>query len=183
MTYLLLLLPLLSSVGLGKDVVTVQEYRNVCTVRGISLVTSSSSTIWNVLTDYNHAPEFIESVKESHIVDTLQNTRIVRQTLEGHFLWFHKSFDVVLYVTEFPEELYLSFKDMRHKDFDTFEGVWSVVLVPDSDNEYRIKLEGTFDKADLFGCSPIKKQVQRTLTQVLNEIQRRSVAVTSYEPP
>lgn len=184
---LMALILLLASPSSGKSShTTVNEGRSTCEISSDLFVAASSTTIWDVLTDYDHASSFMSSVKESRVFDQDHlgspggRVVLVYQRLEGHVLWFTKSAEVTLYVNERPDFHFLSFKDVRRKDFDVFEGVWSFTYAETPNPGYWLTLAGTFDKASVFGCSPIKKQVQRTLTQVLEEIQHRDLpAVTS----
>ena len=88
-------------------------------------VNADPSVVWAVLTDYDHIPNFINSMKESKVVKRDASGLYLRQRAEGGFLFFTQSARLLLYVQEKPDQN-ITFQDMNGKDFNIYCGDWSL---------------------------------------------------------
>ncbi len=94
-------------------------------VEGSFLVEADQKTAWNVLTDYDHIPQFVRNMKISHIQIREGNDVLVHQVGEGGFLFFTQKIRLFLHIQETPDRV-ITFKDMAHKEFKTYEGAWTI---------------------------------------------------------
>jgi len=94
-------------------------------VEGSFLVEADQKTAWNVLTDYDHIPQFVRNMKVSHIQIREGNDVLLHQIGEGGFLFFTQKIRLFLHIQETPERI-ITFKDMAHKEFKTYEGAWTI---------------------------------------------------------
>jgi hypothetical protein len=108
-------------------------------------VDADPSVVWNVLTDYDHITNFIDSMKESKVVERDGSGLYLSQRAEGGFLFFTQSARLLLYVQENPGQT-ITFQDMSGKDFNIYWGDWS--LSPDGAGlikvTYRLLAEPNF---------------------------------------
>ncbi len=89
-------------------------------------VAADPSVVWDVLTDFEHIPNFISSMKESKVVKRDGLGIYLSQRAEGGFLFFTQSARLLLFVRETPGQS-ITFQDMDRKDFDLYWGDWSIV--------------------------------------------------------
>ncbi len=94
-------------------------------VAGSFLVEADPQVAWDVLSDYDHIPEFVGNMKISHIQIREGNDVLVHQVAEGGFLFFTQKIRLFLHIIETPNRT-IDFKDMAHKDFKTYNGSWQI---------------------------------------------------------
>jgi hypothetical protein len=176
--YLLLLLAgigLTGDAGFAADVVSLnfQNKDGEYDVAGSFQVLADCSVVWDVLTDYDHLPKFVGSLKRSHIEEYLGRSHfLLEQEFEGGFLFVTKRVRVRLDVRETRCEL-IRFEDVGHLDFEFYKGSWK--LHSDSNGEltvsYSLKAQQNFDEP--FAGDYMKGGIKDLLDSVRREILRR----------
>ena len=61
-------------------------------------IASSTTIVWNVLTDYDRMAEFVSSIKSSHRVERQADREIVEQVMSGKAAFFRKRIYLLLSV-------------------------------------------------------------------------------------
>ncbi|HUB08478.1 MAG TPA: SRPBCC family protein, partial [Myxococcales bacterium] len=89
----------------------------------------SGQMVWSVLSDYDHLGHFISSLRESEVKRRLGHEVLLEQDGAGKGLLALEPFRVLLHVHEEPETE-IDFHDILHRDFDLYEGSWSLRARP-----------------------------------------------------
>ncbi len=85
-----------------------------------------SDGTWNVISDYDHLPFFISSLKISQVQQRSSDFLLLKQKAVGHALGiFHRKLHVLLRVRERPNQE-IDFEDISHQDFDSYIGSWQI---------------------------------------------------------
>jgi hypothetical protein len=152
---------------------TFQEKDRAYDIQGSFYVANDASVVWDVLTGYEHIPQFVGSLKRSHVEEDLGPYHfLLEQEFEGGFLFFTKRVRVLLDVHETWYQS-INFTDIDHKDFWFYEGSWQ--LVPDPSNGlkiiYTLKAKQNFDAP--FAGDYMRGGVKDLLNAVRREILRR----------
>jgi carbon monoxide dehydrogenase subunit G len=135
---------------------------------------ASRATAWSVLTDYDHIPAFVASMRSSRIKTRGDGFLLVEQESVARMLLFHRTFDVLLKVREEPGRS-IAFDDVGKASFERYEGSWTLQEAPGGvEVIYRLTA-----KARLIGLltrGPSQAMVKELLEQVRAEIIRRAAA-------
>jgi len=103
--------------------VDVDQASTGCRVNGRFEAPVPASVAWEVLTDYDHIPRFVRSMKLSHVEKRDSSGVLVRQDAVSGFLFFHRHVQVLLDVKE-DRGARIGFRDISGKDFTTYFGEW-----------------------------------------------------------
>ncbi len=162
-------------VGQAADPVSLafQEKDHVYDINGSFYVANDPTSVWDVLTGYEHIPKFVGSLKKSHVTEDLGPYHfLLAQDFEGGFLFFTKRVHVLLDVHETWYQS-INFTDTDHKDFAFYEGSWQLVPDPAKGLEiiYTLKAKQNFDAP--FAGDYMRGGVKDLLEAVRREILRR----------
>ncbi len=173
----LALLMLWATASRASDIaVSVQNDDGLYQVRGHFETAARLELVWKVLTDYEHIPSFVESVKHSD-VEERDGARVkVRQTAAIGVFPLRRRVRVTLDVREHPQRR-IEFRDLLGHDFRLYHGSWS--LRGDSVStvvEYALDATPRSAAPQWIGRSMMSHSAQDLLQQVRDEIERRSRA-------
>ncbi len=101
------------------------ETKGVDQIKAQFFVNADDQTAWNVLTDFEHIPQFVSSMKKSHIEEVKDGDIYLCQEAEAGFLFITKRVHVLLRVHEISGQS-ISFEDVSHKDFYFYRGSWNI---------------------------------------------------------
>ena len=101
------------------------EKAGVDEIKAQFFVDADQSTAWKVLSDYERIPQFVSSMKKSHIEETKDGDIYLCQEAEAGFLFITKRVHVLLRVHEVPGQS-ISFQDVSQKDFYFYQGSWNI---------------------------------------------------------
>lgn len=143
-------------------------------LEGRFMTAASSATAWSVLTDYDHIPAFVASMRSSRVKARGDGYLLVEQESVARMLWFQRKLDVVLKVREEPPHL-IAFDDVSKASFERYEGSWTLLDTPAGREViYRLTVKGGF--IGLVARSRSQNMVRELLEQVRAEIGRREAA-------
>jgi hypothetical protein len=167
-----------SGAGLAADAVslTFQEKDHVDEVKGSFNVGEDPQVAWDVLTDYEHLPNFVGSLKKSHIKESFGPYHfLLEQEFEGGFLFITRRVRVVLDVQESKNQS-INFTDTEHKDFAFYQGSWQLGPDPGKGAKitYTLKAKKNFDSP--FAGDYMRGGIKDLLDSVRREILRRQDA-------
>ncbi len=154
--------------------VTVGYRDGVYEVRGEFATRARLDTVWEVLTDYDHIPSFVESVKHSDVEHRADGVVKVRQMASVGVFPFRRSARVTLDVREEARSR-IEFHDMLGKDFSVYSGAWS--LSGDSTRTvvvYSLNATPRVMVPRWLGRSMLSHSASDLLSQVRAEIERRA---------
>ena len=135
---------------------------------------AASATAWSVLTDYDHIPAFVDSMRSSRVKARGDGYLLVEQESVAKVLWFRRKLDVVLKVREEPPRL-IAFEDVSKASFERYEGSWTLQNTPGGrEVVYRLTIKGRL--VGLVARSRSQTMVKDLLEQVRAEIGRRDAA-------
>jgi hypothetical protein len=160
--------------GLAADAVFLafQEKDRVYDIQGFFLVEAVPSVVWDVLTGYQHLPQFVGSLKKSQVREDLGPYHfLLEQEFEGGFLFFTKRVRVVLDVHEIWYQS-IVFTDISQKDFEYYQGSWELRPGPEKGLKvtYTLKAKQNFDLP--FAGDYMRGGVRDLLASVRREILR-----------
>lgn len=158
----------------GASSVTLTELgHDVFKIEGRFTVQASSRETWLVLSDYDHIGEFVSSVNSSKTKERHADHLLVEQTNRDRFWFFAWRFGVLLKVRETPNQK-IEFEDLLKKDFKSYQGFWQI---ESSEGEtfvrYYLLVEHRARVPSFVTREFIRKDVERLLTEVAAEIERR----------
>src|SRR6202453_1559082 len=109
-------------------------------------VDADRATAWKVLSDYERIPQFVPSIKKSHIEKRKDGDIYLCQEAEAGFLFITKKVHVLLRVHEIPGQR-ISFQDVSQKDFYFYQGSWNIDPNPNGGVtvSYHLLAEKNFD--------------------------------------
>jgi ribosome-associated toxin RatA of RatAB toxin-antitoxin module len=126
MKKLFILLPLIFALNASPvDSVLLNETADGYHIRGNFAVKSTIQNVWYVLNDYDNLKGIISSLESSNILSTNANEIIIKQRVNGKFLIFSKSMDLMLKVNGQPYQK-IDFKEISGKVFKRYEGTWTL---------------------------------------------------------
>jgi ribosome-associated toxin RatA of RatAB toxin-antitoxin module len=149
--------------------------QGIYTVEGRFWTPADAPTIWSTLSDYEHLPQFVTSMKESRIRERKENRLLVDQVADGKALvLFHRRIHILLQVHEQPYNE-IDFEDTLLKDFKSYRGCWKIVTAAGGGSWVDYRLEA---KPNFFAPAPIargafQKMAKELMTSVETEILRR----------
>ncbi|HYL06172.1 MAG TPA: SRPBCC family protein [Thermoanaerobaculia bacterium] len=130
------------------------------------------ATAWSVLTDYDHIPAFVASMRSSRVKERGDGFLLVEQESVAKVLWLRRTVAVLLRVREEPDRS-VAFEDVAKTSFERYEGSWTLQEAPGGvEVIYRLTV-----KARLVGFltrGPSQSMVRELLEQVRAEVNRRA---------
>ena len=151
-----------------------QEKVGVDEVKAQFYVKADPATAWAVLSDYEHIPQFVHTMKKSHIDEVKDGNIYLTQEAEAGFLFITKRVHVLLKVHEVPGKS-ISFEDVSQKDFCFYQGSWAIEPAPQGGVSvvYQLEAKKNFDAP--FAGDYMNGGVKDLLTAVQQEIYLRQV--------
>jgi ribosome-associated toxin RatA of RatAB toxin-antitoxin module len=136
-------------------------------------IEASLTTVWEVLTDYDHLDEFVPSMKRSEVKERHEDELLLEQEWVNRFLFFARTFSVLLVVKEESESSIL-FQDFSGKDFEFYEGSWRIEHSTEGVwVRYSLRMKPSFTAPGFVVKRVFKKIVENFLKDVRLEILRR----------
>ena len=143
-------------------------------LEGRFMTAAPLATAWSVLTDYDHIPAFVASMRSSRVKARGDGYLLVEQESVARMLWFQRKLDVVLKVREDPPRS-IAFEDVSKASFERYEGSWTLQDTPAGREViYRLTVKGGL--IGLVARSRSQGMVRELLEQVRAEIVRRAAA-------
>lgn len=140
---------------------------------------ASPYEVWRVLTDYERISNFVSSLRKSAIKESSTEKLLLEQEALGREFIFTKRIRVILQVTELPYRRII-FEDTSHDDFTFYEGSWEIRPVTGGlDVLYRLSCQRKFMVPNALAKDALKKSATELLSEVYQEIVRRSKTDTS----
>lgn len=142
-------------------------------VEGSFFVDADKQTAWDVLTNYDHIPDFVHSMKISKVEKRDNNDLVLRQEGEGSFLFFSKRIRLLMEVHEQPQTSTIVFNDTSHQDFSSYQGTWSII--PSSQGHgleviYTLDADQSSSTPAFIASDVVKGNVQDLLQSLKREI-------------
>ena len=138
-------------------------------VEGSFFVKVDPSTAWAVLTDYGRIPHFVNSMKVSKVLSQTNDDLVLEQEGEGGFLFFTQRIHLLLSVHQQPQKS-IVFEDTSHKDFDFYQGTWTVNPADDGN----LEIIYTLDAQEHFGAPAflVGDSIQGSVRDLLQSVQK-----------
>jgi ribosome-associated toxin RatA of RatAB toxin-antitoxin module len=150
-------------------------------VEARSSLTAEARIAWEVLTDYEHYPDFVPDLTSSQVLARTGNELIVEQKGVAGFFLFHFPLEVRLTVTEYPFELITS--SAISGNFKSMTGAYQLILEGERLRvTYVGRLVPTFRLPPLLGITAIRIAVEKQFTGLVREIQRRQALQAKPAP-
>ncbi len=148
-------------------------------VEGAFLVKAPSSVVWEVLTDYEHIPDFVDSMRRSRVLDGRPDgSALVEQEAVGGVFLFSRAVKVLLQVTRATD--HLTFRDVDGADFRSYSGSWETRQTPDGVQVvYRLRARPRFFAPSFLMRSGMDRGARELLAQVRDEILRRTPVLSA----
>ena len=169
------LLTLQAAVALGADDLWVDVDRNGSSfaVHAMATVAAPISTVWEVLTDYDHLASFIPGLSRSAVQAREANRVVVEQKGEARFLVFSYPIEVRLEVLESPTDSIVSraiggnLKRMQGR-YELRNAAGGIQL------RYSGALEPDFGLPPIIGTLAVRTMVEEQFGAMVAEIERRA---------
>ena len=166
-------------VGLADDDISLAFYEGWghYKVEASFFVDADQKTAWDILTDYDHIPKFVNSMKVSAVQGRTVNDVVLQQEGEGGFLFFSKRIHLLLNVHEEPNRS-IVFSDTSHKDFNFYEGSWQILKANSGHGLeviYTLDAEQNFSAPAFIASDIVKGNVQDLLKSL-----RKQIGLTQY---
>jgi uncharacterized protein YndB with AHSA1/START domain len=161
------------ALGAETNVVLTRHPDKTYEVSGYFTVDASTAAVWDVLTDYEHIPSFVPSMRSSRVRETRgDGSLLVEQNAVGGMFFLTKKVRIMLEVRRGPERL--RFTDVGREDFRSYDGDWEVRrLTEGSSVAYHLLVEPNFLAPSFFMGRAMKRGARDLLDQVRAEIVRR----------
>ena len=142
-------------------------------IHGDFTVAASSETIWEVLTDYEGIPSFVDSMRSSRVRETrADGSMLIEQKAVGGMFFLSRTVTILLEVRKM--EGGLTFEDVGRESFWRYEGGWRTESVPGGVKvAYHLIAEPDFPAPAMVMSRVMKKGARRLLEEVRAEILRR----------
>ncbi|MDA1190366.1 MAG: YceI family protein [Candidatus Poribacteria bacterium] len=143
-------------------------------------VEATTKLAWEVLTDYERIPEFVESVQSSKVKERKPDSLRLDQELKASYLFFTKQSKVSLRVVE-KRPTTISFKDESRKSFDIYVGSWTIA--PNKEHAgsvnvtYQLTAKPNFSVPSTIVSIIFEKKAKELLDGVQAEIVRRKTVI------
>ncbi|HTA17104.1 MAG TPA: SRPBCC family protein [bacterium] len=98
-------------------------------IHGFFTTTATPAAVWRVLSDYQGLAGIVRGLKSSRVLRRDGGRLLVEQVMEGHFLFFEKTLDLRLWITERPP-LLIEFSNADRAPFRTYQGAWRISPTP-----------------------------------------------------
>jgi len=161
--------------------VTTDNARGECRVLGEFHAPVSDSIVWKVLSDYEHIPRFVRSVRSSELRHGEDGRLLLSQEAVGGIFFMRRRVRVVLEIRELTGRR-IGFRDVSGEDFRRYVGEWR--LTPDSSGtrvEYELAAEPRVAIPRMVCRSMLRRTAQDLLEQVRVEILRRAGPSGTHE--
>jgi len=147
-------------------------------VEGSFFVKADPSTAWEVLTNFDRIPHFVNSMKVSKVLSQSGDDLVLQQEGEGGFLFFTQRIHLLLNVHEQPEKS-IVFEDTSHKDFSFYQGTWTINKAGEDGLEviYTLDAEEHFGAPAFLVGDSIQGSVKDLLQSVRKEMAAQQVAL------
>lgn len=157
----------------GIEVGLTQRPDDAYEVEGTFAVDASSASVLDVLGDYERIPEFVPSMRLSHVRETRPDgVVVVEQEAVGRMFFLHRTVHVLLEIRRTPAGL--SFNDSAHKDFWIYNGDWEAVPAAGGTRVgYRLLAQPDFPAPSFMLKGAMRRGARDLLAQVRAEILRR----------
>lgn len=145
-------------------------------VTGLFTVDASTTVVWDVLSDYDHIPSFVSSMRSSRIRETRgDGTVLVEQKAVGDMFFLTKTMRILLEVRRTPGRI--DFTDVAGGDFTRYDGDWEARRTPEGVGvSYHLLARPDFSAPSFLMGRAMKRGARRLLDQVRAEIIRRELA-------
>ena len=134
--------------------------------------TTSFSSLWSVLTDYDRLNLFIPNLLSSKLLYQKQNNFHVRQVGSQDFLGLKFSAEVLLDLYEEKDLGLIKFNLMKG-DFRRFEGCWKIQSIKNTDKNSLI-YDLTVKGCQWMPIGMIEKRLKRDLTENLIAVEKQA---------
>ena len=144
-------------------------------VSGQFTVTASTMIVWGVLTDYEHIPAFVSSMRSSRVRETRDDgSLLVEQKAVGGIFFLSKTMRILLEVRRTPDKL--QFTDIGREDFWIYDGDWEVRQAREGAVVgYHLLAQPDFIAPPFLLSRAMKRGAGDLLDQVRTEIVRREL--------
>jgi carbon monoxide dehydrogenase subunit G len=139
------------------------------------------AAVWSVLTDYDHIPAFVSSMRSSRIRARGDGFVLVEQESVARVLWIRRAFTVLLRVREEPDRS-IAFDDVGKTSFDRYKGSWTLQETPGG-IEVLYRLTAKTRLVGFLTRGPSQSMVKELLEQVRAEVNRRAPARAGCRGP
>ncbi len=139
---------------------------------------AENKTVWDVLTDYDHIPQFVHSMKISKVEGGGRGNYVLRQEGEGGFLFFSKRVHLLLDVHETPYQS-IFFTDNSHTDFNFYQGNWNIVPATSGHGLeviYTLDAKQNFSAPAFISTGIVQGNVKDLLESLQKEIAKRQIS-------
>lgn len=155
--------------------ITVTPRGEVYEVRGEFSVPVANHIAWHVLSDYEHIPSFVSSMKSS-VVQSREGSRLrLRQRATAGAFLVRRTVEVDLEVTEEPGRR-IAFHDVDGRDFRLYSGAWTIAPSPSgSVVSYVLVARPRAALPGFVGRNVMGSSARRLLEEVRDEMMRRSM--------
>jgi ribosome-associated toxin RatA of RatAB toxin-antitoxin module len=145
-------------------------------VSGLFTVNASTTIVWSVLTDYEHIPDFVSSMRSSRVRERRgDGSLLIEQKLVGGAFLLSRTMRVLIEVRRSPDRL--RFTDIGHKDFRVYDGDWEVRQTSEGASvAYHLLFQPRAAAPSFIMGRAMKRGAQNLLDQVRAEIVRRQPA-------
>jgi ribosome-associated toxin RatA of RatAB toxin-antitoxin module len=144
------------------------------------ITTANVDLIYDTLTDYEHHPQFIHTIKKVVEIKSIQQntnviTKIINEEITAHVLIFSETVHVTLQVNEILDQHRIEFEDIGHKDFIIYKGYWQITP-HDNVNvvTHEVTLLPTFKAPTWIVRRLFRKDSMKLLIEIQEEIIRRA---------
>lgn len=149
--------------------------QHVYEVAASGAVQASPGAVWKILTDYERMPDFVPDLQSSRVLSRSGNRVIVEQVGKARFLFFRRTINLVVDITEHPTsriDIGLVNGDMK-----VYECHWELVPVAETGGtrvNYSGKLVPRFYVPGMLGASAIRSDIERMMKAVLERLDQAS---------
>lgn len=126
MKKIFIILPLLFTLSASPgESVLLKDTGDGYNIKGNFAVKSTIQNVWYVLNDYDNLKGILSSLESSNILSNNTNELIIKQRINGKYLFFSRSMDLLLKVNQQPFQR-MEFKEISGKVFKKYEGNWTL---------------------------------------------------------
>jgi ribosome-associated toxin RatA of RatAB toxin-antitoxin module len=163
--------------------VRIERKHGVFQVHAESAVAVDAATAWQVLTDYNELARFVPDMRSSRIVSAPGRPLLLEQHGEAGFLIFNLDIQVVLQIDETPPDR-LAFRAVSG-NMKRMQGEWRIQRDARTIRlAYQAEIEPDFWVPPLIGSGVLKRNVERQVSGVVQEMLKRyGAGATTAAPP
>lgn len=178
----LLGLVLLATAALGEEQrdggaplpeVHAKQVGDLVVLEGTFDVEAEPAVAWEVLTDYGRMPSFLSGLEQSAVRQRGPGRAQVEQEAMARAWIFHRKVRVLLEIEETPLQQ-LRFHDVSKRDFEQYEGSWTLRPVPGALRiEYRLRATPKLHLPGSLGRDASRDTARQLLHEVQSEIHKR----------